>query len=347
LEGEENMSSQSKKEVNMTLANNTRFHRRVNAAIVGAVVFTTLAVSNFVPLSVAAQPTESPTEAPPVVTLQAFLLDKKVFVPLDVPCVTQGSAGGQESFELTDLNNHGQIVGFCTDADGTVRGIVRERGTFTNIEFPGAVATAALGINDRRQIVGSYSEVGGADVLSTLRGFLLDDGVFTSIDIPDASSTDVEGINNRGQMVGRYIDAAGAVHGFLLDQGRVTTIDVPGATLTVAFKINDRKQIVGLYSDTESTLPLAGPVHGFLFDNGEFTRIDFPGALSTLPLGINNRGHIVGTYNDEAIGHGFLLQKDTFTTIDAPGAVLSTAAFSINNRGQILILTASSEEEAQ
>jgi hypothetical protein len=55
----------------------------------------------------------------------------------------------------------------------------------------------------------------------------------------------------------------------------------------------------------------------------------------------------VGTYSDEAIGHGFLLQKDTFTTIDAPGAVLSTAAFSINDRGQILILTASSEEETQ
>ena len=69
--------------------------------------------------------------------------------------------------------------------------------------------------------------------------------------------------------------------------------------------------------------------------------------MSTLPLGINNRGQIVGTSSDEAIGHGFLLQKDTFTTIDAPGAVLSTAAFSINDRGQILILTGSSEEDTQ
>jgi uncharacterized membrane protein len=325
----------------MIFANSKRLLRHRLAAIVASVVFTVALVPPG-----AAQSTESPTEAPPVVTLQAFLLDKGVFAPLDVPCVTQVE-GGQESFELTDLNNRGQIVGFCTDADGTIRGIVLDHGAFTNIEFPGAVATAALGINDRRQIVGSYSEVGGADVLTTLRGFLLDDGVFTSIDIPDASSTDVEGINNRGQMVGRYTDAAGTHHGFLLDQGRVTTIDVPGATLTVPFKINDRKQIVGLYSDTESTLPFVGPVHGFLFDNGEFTRIDFPGALSTQPIGINNRGQIVGAYNDEAIGHGFLLQKDTFTTIDAPGAVLSTAAFSINDRGQILILTASSEEEAQ
>jgi uncharacterized membrane protein len=108
-----------------------------------------------------------------------------------------------------------------------------------------------------------------------------------------------------------------------------------------------RSTIVGIYSEVESTLPVSSPVHGFLFDNDVFTRIDVPGALSTLALGINNRGQIVGAYSDEAIGHGFLLQKDTFTTIDAPGAVLSTAAFSINERGQILVLTASSEEETQ
>jgi hypothetical protein len=41
------------------------------------------------------------------------------------------------------------------------------------------------------------------------------------------------------------------------------------------------------------------------------------------------------------------LQKDTFTTIDAPGEVLSTAVFSINDRGQILVLTGSVEEETQ
>jgi uncharacterized membrane protein len=278
----------------------------------------------------------------PVTTLQAFLLTRGVFAPIDVPCEPEAS-GAIEPFELTDLNNRGQIVGFCTDPDGTARGIVRHRGVFTTIEFPGAVVTAALGINDRRQIVGSYSEVGGADVLNTLRGFLLDDGVFTRIDIPGASSTDVEGINNRGQMVGRYTDGAGAILGFLLDHGRVTTIDVPGATLTLAFKINDRGQIVGIYSERETTLPFVGPVRGFLFDGGAFTRIDVPGALTTIPLGINNRGQITGVYTDQVTGHGFLLQHGRFTTIDAPGAV-STAAGAINDRGQILVTTVSTAD---
>jgi hypothetical protein len=144
----------------MILESKKRLRSYVKVAIATAVVFTVLAVVSAVPLRVAAQPTESPTEAPPVVTLQAFLLDKGVFAPLDVPCVTQVSEGGQESFELTDLNNRGQIVGFCSDASGTIRGIVLDHGAFTNIEFPGAVVTAALGINDHRQIVGSYSEVG-------------------------------------------------------------------------------------------------------------------------------------------------------------------------------------------
>jgi uncharacterized membrane protein len=114
--------------------------------------------------------------------------------------------------------------------------------------------------------------------------------------------------------------------------------------VTAALGINDRGQIVGYYSDVESTLPVGGPLHGFLLDKGVFSRIDVPGALSTLPLGINNRGQIVGFYSDGVIGHGFLLRKDTFTTIDVLGVVLSTVAFSINERGQILVLTASSTE---
>jgi uncharacterized membrane protein len=236
----------------MILRNSARFPRQRMAAIAAAVAFMMLALASAEPAWAAARSTESPTEAPPVVTLQAFLLDKGGFAPLDVPCVTQVGEAGQEPFELTDLNNRGQIVGFCTDASGTIRGSVLENGAFTTIEFRGAVATAALGINDRGQIVGSYSEVGGSALLSTLHGFLLDDGVFT--------------------------------------------------------------------------------------------RIDFPGASSTLPLGINNRGQIVGAYSDGAIGHGFLLRRDTFTTIDAPGAVLSIAALSINDRGQILVLTANSTE---
>jgi uncharacterized membrane protein YdfJ with MMPL/SSD domain len=73
----------------MIFANSKRLLRYRLAAIVATVVFTVALVSAAPPA--AAQSTESPPEAPPVVTLQAFLLDKGVFAPLDVPCVTQVS----------------------------------------------------------------------------------------------------------------------------------------------------------------------------------------------------------------------------------------------------------------
>jgi hypothetical protein len=85
---------------------NTRCCRRGLAAIATA-VFTALAVVSAVPPWAAAQSTASPTEALPVVTLQAFLLDNGGFAPLDVPCVTQVGEGRQEPFELTHINNRG------------------------------------------------------------------------------------------------------------------------------------------------------------------------------------------------------------------------------------------------
>ena len=82
--------------------------------------------------------------------------------------------------------------------------------TFTTIDPPGAVVTAALGISPSGQIVGFYSDSTGE------HGFLYDRGVFTPIDVPGASDTRAVGINPSGQIVGYYRDSfAGAPRGFL------------------------------------------------------------------------------------------------------------------------------------
>ena len=51
---------------------------------------------------------------------------------------------------------------------------------------------------------------------------------------------------------------------------------------------------------------------------------------------INNAGQIVGSYADNAGGHGFLKEGSTFTSLDSPPGAYSTAAFGINDRGQIV-----------
>ena len=81
--------------------------------------------------------------------------------------------------------------------------------TFTTIDFPGALATAAFGINDPGHIVGAYVDTAGME-----HGFLLAHRRFCTIDVPGAVLTSAFGINSPGHIVGLYTDATGMTHGF-------------------------------------------------------------------------------------------------------------------------------------
>jgi hypothetical protein len=71
-------------------------------------------------------------------------------------------------------------------------------GSFTPIDYPGAVATYAWGINPAGDIVGGYR-----DVSQNRHGYLLSDGTFTSFDYPGAAWTEAWGISPRGDIVGQ------------------------------------------------------------------------------------------------------------------------------------------------
>src|SRR5215216_904156 len=83
--------------------------------------------------------------------------------------------------------------------------------TFQSIDapYPEAQSTSASDINDRGEIVGTYSspETGN-------RGFLFSGETFVRLDVPFGTLTAPGDINNNAQVVGLYFDNAG-VHGFL------------------------------------------------------------------------------------------------------------------------------------
>ena len=56
--------------------------------------------------------------------------------------------------------------------------------------------TAAYGINDTGQIVGTYFNASGS------HGFLKDGSTYTTLDVPGATDTQAFGINDTGQIVG-------------------------------------------------------------------------------------------------------------------------------------------------
>jgi uncharacterized membrane protein len=244
-------------------------------------------------------------------------------------------------------------------------GFVYRRGAFGRSAFarlrdvPGSQLAAHLGINDRRQVTGTYIDadavpdpVNGA--YGGSHGFVQDRrGRTVRFDVTGASIIIPNGINDRGEIVGVYVDAdippgapapPSSVHGFIRDRhGDTETFEVPFFQLHNASDINNRGQIVGYYDDAGR----AGG-GGFLRDRGgAITDIRYPGAPYTNVHSINDRGQIVGAYLEPGAApnpdgtvprgavHGFMWEDGRFRTFDVPGSTY-TQAYGINNRGQIV-----------
>ena len=164
------------------------------------------------------------------------------------------------STHLSGLNDSGGIVGDYAFASSS-HGLLVEAGTFSTLDYPGAIYTLAEDINDGGEIVGRFV----SNVNQSFYGFVYQNGVFTVIDDPDAahgspnaSGTNVFGIDSEGDLVGNYFDTAGKAHGFIRSpEGLYITVDFPGAITTTILGINDAGEIVGGYFDSTGT-------HGFI-----------------------------------------------------------------------------------
>jgi uncharacterized membrane protein len=229
--------------------------------------------------------------------------------------------------EVIGSNNLSQIVGTYFDADGMIKGFLRDGGVFTPISVRDSQETYPYNINDHGQIVG-YSVAG-----DIAHGFLLFNGDYTPIDRDNAQETLALDIDNSGQIVGQFIDDFG-IHGFLRDSsGNFTTIDHPDATIfTTVTGINDSGQMIGDYGDNNG-------FYSFLRDQTGYKKIAFPGAAATQAFGINNLGQIVGYYfGAGGRRYGFIRLSDgTYRTLPAPpGTLVDPIAQDIDDQGRIV-----------
>jgi uncharacterized membrane protein len=172
---------------------------------------------------------------------------------LDVP-------GAEGATDAKGINGPGEIVGaYSANGWNSSSGFLFRPGHhgapghYLSIDYPGADATQAWGINDDGDVVGYCDNWS----LGTTHGFLLHEGDFTTFDVPGAQGTIAVAINSRGEIAGHFWTADGGYHGYLLSKGTYTTFDVPGATVTAPMSINDHGEMVGFYFDA------AGMAHGF------------------------------------------------------------------------------------
>jgi probable HAF family extracellular repeat protein len=236
------------------------------------------------------------------------------------------------------------------------------QGTYTQIDYPGAIYTAAVGIDTAGDVSGFYQDQSG-----TYHGFILSGGTYTSIDYPGATWTELYGLNDIGQVVGT---ADEETIGFLyeIQSQTFTQLACQCATKTIPYAINNAGTIVG------NLIALHNNEEGFELIGSTYHKIVPPGDKGDYLLGITTSGGVIGyaqgyfTYKKGKyqplsgppiphpsltnidptgailIGYydptatsmaGFTYQNGTVTTLQFPGAAF-TSASGINSAGQVV-----------
>jgi probable HAF family extracellular repeat protein len=184
---------------------------------------------------------------------------------------------------LVGRNGSGINVGYYLDNANIphVHGFRLQGTQFSAVNYPFAVSTWALGINQLGAVVGAFSKSSG------IKGFRLANGTYTVIAYPGAQTTFAESINNNGDVVGFY-SSSPVNHGFLWQNGKFTTIDYASSTYgTILTGVNKAGLIVGNRIGADTAF-------GFIYQNGVFKNIVYSGAIFTMAGGINNNGLIAG-----------------------------------------------------
>ena len=130
------------------------------------------------------------------------------------PGAPAGTAG--PSLTAAAINNRGDVAGFYTNSRGvTVAFLKYGYGRFLTLAVRGASMTQAFGVNDRDEVVGSYTVGTGNNAV--MHGFTWRPGhEFTTVDDPHGiGTTIINGVNDRGDLVGFYTDSAGNTDGML------------------------------------------------------------------------------------------------------------------------------------
>ena len=197
--------------------------------------------------------------------------------------ITQYAAPKSTMTWLNGRNGSGANAGCYLDNANIphVHGFLLQGTQFSAINYPYALNTWALGINQLGAVAGAFSKA------SVTKGFVLANGKYKVIAYSGAQQTFAQAINDHGDLVGSY-SSTPINHGFLWQNGKFTTIDDPGAKYGTGLTgVNNSGVIVGnrIFADNDS---------GFIYQNGAFKNIVYTGAKSTTAGGINNNGLIAG-----------------------------------------------------
>ena len=229
----------------------------------------------------------------------------------DGQIINLGTLGGNQSAAF-GVNNHGQIIGYATNATpdpwpliipyGTqMRAFLWQSGTMRDLGTLGGPDSVGLYINDRGHVSGAS---------------------FTS-DIPEPST----GIP--------------PLEPFLWDGRKMHSLGTLGGVYGAVFGMNDKDQVIGNSStaDAPGACLFGGPgCHGFLWDRGKIRDLGTLGGTSSIPAMLNDAGDVAGganTTNDETI-RAVRWKDGAIQDLGGVDGDPCSLAWGLNNRGQIV-----------
>lgn len=207
--------------------------------------------------------------------------------------------------EATAMNNHGDIVGsgrapsigpfLPFRAFVYLNGVPRFLGILAGVDGN----SGAIGVNDRREVVGSSHFFGFHHAFI----YTEEDGM-RDLGIPGQLNF-AQAINNSGEVVGFYMPTILSLpRAFLrLANGEVRDLGTLGDGGAQAIAISNQGWVVG-----QSQVGKTG--HAFLYRDGQMFDLDGRPGRNSAALGINSKGQVVGYFIDAAGEQSAFLYSD-------------------------------------
>lgn len=235
--------------------------------------------------------------------------------------------GELEYGRATDINNHGQVVGFSVvnqnPDQSNQHAFIWQNGTMVDLD-PLALDSTAVAINNRGQVVGTRYAPGESRAFVWQNGAMTDLGTGTAADI-----------NDRGQIIGQnQFGGSGATMWF---RGQPHDLGAPpGFDDWRPVAINEWGWVVGNAGNGDDG-------RAFLWKYGTFVELGRPDAWA-MAIDINNHGQILGLGQTAAgVSRAFLWQNGRTVDLSGRGIPDNLSMNALGDRGQILGMVLESE----
>jgi len=259
-----------------------------------------------------------------------------------------GSLGGGRTSPM-GINNRGAVVGFSTTVDGLTRAFLYTGGSLVDLGTLGGDESFAYRISDNGIIVGRAQDSSGR-----FRAFMtrMKSGAIELISLDprvDGDFSAALGVNSVGEATGYYTTAGDHMSArnrvFFYRDSRVEDLGTFGGEDGRVVAVNGRS-LVGFFS-SEPHADYAQH-QSFLFTGGKLVPIGSLGGQLTTARDLNSRDEVVGD-GDAGRGahHAFLFAGGTLRDLGTLAGGQQSAAYAINERGDIVGFSEGSDQSAR